>query len=480
MNYLQDYSLPMILSIGRDLTTKEHQIDIMDPVIIIEMIVFVGLLILSGFFSGSETALFSLNQTQLKQMEQDRNPQAGLIRRLLNEPRRLIVTILIGNELVNVSASVISATLVIQLMGGEEKWWVNIFIMLPILLLFGEITPKTIAMKHNVRFSSRVAPLLEIFAKAITPLRIAIRYVADGLTTLIIGKERSKGNIITEDMVRTLAVQAADEGVLDHTERQFIDNIFDFGNKSVMELMTPRSKMFTVSAEISVFQIMEKLQSTALTRIPVYQDHKDAIVGILHVRDLMDPKINIATLDANGLRSLLRKPMFVPKTKSVTDLFFLFRKKRRSIALVLDEFGGVVGLVTMDDLLGAIFGSLRHVPEMTRKNTINANGDSIIRVNGDMSIAKFNSTMETALPDDSAKTMGGWLLHMLGELPDEGDTTSADGWQFTIKKVSANRITEIECRLEGSGLADELLDSRPTNPVAATAEESNKNNAIAA
>ncbi|MBF0193314.1 MAG: HlyC/CorC family transporter [Magnetococcales bacterium] len=430
----------------------------MDPVIIFELVLFVGLLALSGFFSGSETALFSLNQTQLEQMERDQNPQSGLIRRLLNEPRRLIVTILIGNELVNVSASVISATLVMQLMGGEDKWWVNIFIMLPILLLFGEITPKTIAMKHNVRFASVVSPLLEIFAKSITPLRIAIRFVADGLTTMIIGKERSKGNIITEDMVRTLAVQAADEGVLDKTERQFIDNIFDFGNNTVGELMTPRSNMLSITIDDSVSQIMETLQSTPLTRIPVYQDQQDSIIGILHLRDLMDPTINIDTLDSDGLRSLLRKPMFVPKTKSVTDLFFLFRKKRRSISLVLDEFGGIIGLITMDDLLGAIFGSLRHVPEMSGENTMNANGEHFLQVEGDMSISVFNKTMKTTIPLGDAKTMGGWLLHLMGELPEEGATTYAEGWQFTVKKVLDYRISVIECRQETDSKKEILVE----------------------
>ncbi|MBF0193048.1 MAG: HlyC/CorC family transporter [Magnetococcales bacterium] len=422
----------------------------MDPIILLELVIFVGLLGLSGFFSGSETALFSLNQTQLEQMEMDRNPQSGLVKSLLNEPRRLIVTILIGNELVNVSASVISATLVIQLMGGEDKWWVNIFIMLPILLLFGEITPKTLAMKHNVRFASRVSPLLEIFAKYITPLRIAVRYVADNITTLIIGKERSKGNIITEDMVRTLAVQAADEGALDKNERQYIDNIFDFGNKTVLDLMTPRSNMFVASLNKSGEQIVKLLKSTSLTRIPVYDKHKDDIIGILHVRDLMDPKINVPELDIDGLRDLLRKPMFVPKTKSVTELFFKFRQQRLSIAMVLDEFGGIIGLVTMDDLLGAIFGSLQHVPDMSGKATIGVNGESIVVVDGDMSIAKFNKTMKTNLSVNIASTIGGWLLHKVGELPEEGYTVEADGWHFAIVKVANNRILEVECRREKS------------------------------
>ena len=420
----------------------------MDLVILIELLLFAGLLVLSGFFSGSETALFSLNQTQLEQMEHDKNPQAGLVRRLLSEPRRLIVTILIGNELVNVSASVISATLVMQLMGGEDKWWVNVFIMLPILLLFGEITPKTIAIKHNVGFASWVSPWLERFARWITPLRIVIRYVADSLTTLAIGKERSKGNIITEDMVRTLAAQATDEGVLDSTERQFIDNIFDFGNKTVLELMTPRSNMLTVSIDTPVPQIMEQLKSTPLTRIPIYRDQQNAIIGVLHVRDLMDPELNLDSFNSNDLFALLRKPIFVPKTKSVTDLFFFFRKKRRSFSLVLDEFGGVIGLITMDDLLGAIFGSLRHMPEMSSNNVMDINGEQLFLIKGDMPISEFNRQMQETVTDDVAKTVGGWLLHLLGELPEEGASVTVNTWKFTVTKVASNRIVEIECRPE--------------------------------
>lgn len=418
-----------------------------DPVVFLELILFVGLLFLSGFFSGSETALFSLNRTQLIQMERDKHPQVGLVRRLLSEPRRLIVTILIGNELVNVSASVISATLIMHWMGGEEKWWLNIFVMLPILLLFGEITPKTLAMKHNVLFASTVSPWLEKFAKWMTPLRVAVRYVADALTTFVIGKGRSRGNIVTEDMVRTLAAQATDEGVLDSAERQYIENIFDFGNKNVLELSTPPSNMVAISLDTPAVQIIERLHTTKLTRIPIYQGDQNTIVGILHVRDLLNPEINLHAVDTEGLRALLRKPLFVPATQSVADLFFLFRKKRRSFALVLDEFGGIVGLVTMTDLLGAIFGSLQPVATLG-KGALDANGDTPFRIEGGVSIDAFNRQMETTISAGLATTMGGWLLHHFGELPEKGAAVALHGWRFTVLNVADNRIVDIECRHE--------------------------------
>lgn len=418
----------------------------LDPVTIIEIILFIVLLGLSGLFSGAETAFFSLNQSQLEQMEQDRNPMVGRIKRLLGEPRRLIVTILIGNELVNVSASVISASLVFHFLGGEDKWWVNIFIMLPILLLIGEITPKTIAIKTNVLFATRVTRPLESFAQAITPLRVVVRFLADGLTTLLIGKERSKGNIITEDMVRTLVDHATDLGDMDSAEQTFINNIFDFGNQTVQALMTPRSNFLAFSIETPVLEILEKAREHGFTRVPIFRNHEDAVVGILHVRDLINPNITIKHLDADSLRPLLRQPILVPASKSLSDLFFMFRKRKRSFALVLDEFGGIVGLITMEDLLETIFGSYIQTQDMEESSEIDENGEQVFKLKGDLHVSGFNKEMGTSLSTDEAETMAGWVLHHYGELPEEGTSFSFEQLGFTILEVVNNRITKIECR----------------------------------
>ncbi|MBF0158608.1 MAG: DUF21 domain-containing protein, partial [Magnetococcales bacterium] len=199
----------------------------MDIILTIQIVIFFGLMVCSAFFSSSEVGLFSLNSTQLERMRQDKHPKVDLIRRMLSEPRRLIVTILIGNELVNVAASNISATVLYHLLGGEDKWWVNLLIMLPLLLLLGEITPKVLAARHNIAFASFNAPILELVAKLITPIRWIIRIVADFFITAMIGKSKKKGNIITEDMVRALATQGEEEGVLDANETEYIHNIFN-------------------------------------------------------------------------------------------------------------------------------------------------------------------------------------------------------------------------------------------------------------
>lgn len=417
----------------------------MEFIIIIELIIFVFLMALSGFFSGSETALFSINRIQLEQMERENHPKIKLIQRLLSEPRRLIVTILIGNEFVNVAASVLSASLVMLFLGGEGKWWVNIFIMLPILLLVGEITPKTVAIKNNVAFASFVGHPLNLFARLITPLRIVIRFVADYFTTLLVGKERSKGNIVTEDMVRTLAQHATSEGILDPNESQYINNIFDFGNQTVREIMTPRSNVRCFSIETPIPTIMGSLKTEPRTRIPIYRGRLDTVIGILHVRDLLNPKVLMGSLDSEKFIPLLRKPVFVPDSKPIADLFHLFRERRISFAMALDEYGGVTGLVTMDDILEAIFGAFRPMPTISSEYITKKNGVRLRKVNGDIPVARFNEEMGAELALDVAETMSGLLLHHLGELPTAGKQITMGDWNFTVIKVDENRIVEIEC-----------------------------------
>ena len=256
----------------------------MDIALFIELVLFVVLMLLSGFFSSSETSLFSLNDLQLEQMRRDDNPRIALIERMLSEPRRLIVTILIGNEFVNVAASVISAAIVIQLFGAENKL-VNLFIMVPILLLVGEITPKTLAIRNNVQFATVQSQPIDLFARMIAPLRWAIRHVAEWFTTLIVGSELDRGSIVTRDMVRTLAQEAVGDGVLDQDEAQYIEQIFDFGNRTVEDLMTPRSNVEFLSSELPIGEMVKELKRTRHTKFPVYAGHRDSVKGMLHARD---------------------------------------------------------------------------------------------------------------------------------------------------------------------------------------------------
>lgn len=446
----------------------------MDFTLWFEIILFFMMIVLSGFFSSSETALFSLSDIQLEKMHKDRNPRTGLIKRMLSEPRRLIITILIGNEFVNVTASVISATIVIRLFGAENKL-INLFIMVPLLLLFGEITPKTLAIRHNVSFATYESRLIELFAGMIKPLRWLVRSVADRLITLIIGKERSRGNIITEDMVRSLTREAVGEGTLDHLEAQLINRIFEFGDKKLEDIMTPRSFIFFLPAHMPVQDMIKEFYRTRYTKIPVYKDNKDRVVGILHARDLLDIDNQKTSQETISLEKFLRKPYFVPETKPAADLFRTFRERKISMALTVDEYGGVTGMVAMEDLLECIFGQIYSRSELHRKVSIKDLGEGQYVVNGMMPVTKFNQEMGTQFSKKWSETIGGLLLYHYGELPIEGATIEMDGFKFTATDVTDNRIKVIHFEeiqnlgsfassADGDGSTDKLEDSTVPAP----------------
>jgi putative hemolysin len=408
----------------------------------IELALFVLLLGLSGFFSSSETALFSLSSIQLEQMRKNNDARVGLIERMLSEPRRLIVTILIGNEFVNVAASVLSAAMVIELLGAEQKFF-NLFVMVPILLLFGEITPKTLAIRNNVAFARVQSGPINAFARLITPLRWLVRKVAELFITLIVGKERSRGNIITEDMVRTLAHEAVGEGALDQTEALFIDQIFDFGNMTLEDVMTPRADVHFLSLHTDWPQVLEAVRESRQSRFPVYDAHRDNIVGILHARDLLKVDFSANIPVQRGLQGVLRDAYFVPDSKPAADQFDDFRQHRRSFALTVDEYGGVTGLVTMEDLLECIFGDIPSRSDIDNKALITPLEDSKWAVDGSLPIAEFNRELDEDLSDEVVETIGGLVLHAHGEVPDEGCAVEIEQLRFTVMAVEQNRISDL-------------------------------------
>ena len=414
----------------------------MDLTLIIELILFAVLMGFSAFFSSSETAFFSLNPVQLEQMRRDDNPRLGLIEHMLSEPRRLIVTILIGNEFVNVAASVISASIVISLLGAEHKF-VNLLIMVPILLLVGEITPKTLALRHNVAFATAQSKPIIFFATLITPIRGIVRIIADKITTLIVGKERARGSIVTEDLMRTMAHEAEQEGVVDYQEARFIDQIFEFSRKTVADVMTPRSAMFCLPIETSPQEIVHELVKSRHSRGPLYRGHRDTIVGVLYARDLLKPASERLIHAPEAINSLLREPFLIPETKPTAELFETFRRRNLTFALTVDEYGGVTGLVTMKDLLEHIFGEIRSLSDAAKVKGIEALGDGRYALDGELSVGAFNQAMSTRLSSWHAHTVAGLLLNAHGELPSVGTLIEMDGMRFLVDEVDHNRIRRL-------------------------------------
>jgi len=435
----------------------------MDFAFWLELILFIFLMLLSGFFSSSETSMFSLNSVQLEQMRQDGNTKLALIERMLSEPRRLIVTILIGNEFVNVAASVLSATMVIHLAGDENKL-INLFIMVPILLVFGEITPKTLAIRNNIAFATAEAGPISHFARLITPIRWAVRTVSDWITTFLVGRERSPGNIVTEDMVRTLAHEAVGDGVLHSNEAQFIDQIFELGSKSLDDILTPRAEINFLPADISIAELISVINETRQSRFPVYENHRDNILGILHARDLLDIDLNELEENRERFVRLLRKPYFVPESKPALELLDSFRETKRSFALTVDEYGGVTGLVTMEDLLECIFGDIPSPSDQVEQFGLETVGENQYLVDGVMPLDEFNQHIGTHFSGDEIETIGGLVLLAFGELPQQGASIELDGVKFTAQTIAYNRIDQLLVTPPPPPPAD--VEEAPSSPVA--------------
>jgi putative hemolysin len=409
----------------------------------LQLLGLVVLLALSAFFSSSETSLFSLDRTQIERLKREKHPRAALIERLLSRPRQLLVTILIGNELVNVSATVLSAVIIVRLVGAELSW-INVFVMVPVLLLFGEITPKTLAIGHNVGFASFQSVLIDRFARLIGPVRWVVRRVSEFFITMIVGEERTAANIATEDMVRVLAAEAVGEGVIDASEAKYIHQVFNFGDKMVRDIATQRSRLFMLPVGMPLAQMAIEIDITRHTKVPVHEDgDKDAILGVLFARDLLG--LNLQETDREAVVKLVRNAHFVPDTLSAASLFVTFRSRRLSLALTVDEFGGITGLVTMEDLLECIFGEIESGSERRRRQRVvfEKLGDGRFRMDARMTVRQFNELLGCDLGDERSETIGGILLSEFGHLPDEGSKVRIDGIELTVVSVSGQRIANI-------------------------------------
>ncbi len=437
----------------------------MDIVLIIELAVMVLLLALSAFFSSSETSLFSLSSAQLRQMRRDRNPRLGLIENLLAEPRRLIATILIGNEFVNVSASVLSATIIIEVFGAGNSW-LNVVIMVPLLLLFGEITPKTLAFGNNVAFATFQSRYIEMFAHFITPLRNAVRLVSEFFIKLIVTEERSQNNILTEDMVRSLTNAAVGEGSLDTKESAYIHQIFDFGNKSVGDLMTYGSQLVSVDTSMSFSKIVEVIRQSRHSKVPVFGADGKSIEGVLYARDILDLDVTEDTPYAeHPVRERLRKPYLVPATRTASDIFVAMRERQVSIALVSDEFGGVVGLITLEDIMQCIFGDLPSWSDsrLAETSSLEALGAGLFRASGSLTIRQFNAIAGTSLERAGVTTMAGLVLHTRGEFPNVGDVVDVDNVLLTVTEITSQRIVSLNVKVgrESASKSETPVGSEP-------------------
>lgn len=431
---------------------------------IVRFLVQLALLCASAFFSGSETALFSLTRVDLRQLRREHNPQADTIHRLLGHPRRLIISILCGNEVINIAAAANLTVIIVALYGLEHAAWLSIFVMIPLILLFGEVTPKTIAISNPSFVSSRIiAPPLGVWVFLVTPLYRLVRIISDRCTTWIVGNMRGPDNILQLDELRSLVDRGVSEGELNATERTLIFNLLRAGGTEVGEIMTPRTHIDFIDAELELLKIVERCIELRHVCFPVFRGDRDTIIGFLYATDLVEYVLDEEEQQKRSLEKMLRPPIAVPVTKSVAEMCDLFDAADGSTALLIGEFGETVGMVSLDDVLGFIFGQVyRQIPKLDQY----WREDRGMHVfPGQMDLFKFNAISNLGLSDPRMTTLGGFVLRDLGKMAKEGDVIGIEGIDFSVLGVDRNRITEIG--LSGRRLAkplaqeEEAVEAKP-------------------
>jgi CBS domain containing-hemolysin-like protein len=415
---------------------------LMQADMIVRLNIQVLLLVGSAFFSCSETAMFSLSRLDLQKLRTDHNRHSETIHALLDQPRRLIISILCGNELINIAAAANMTGILVRLYDVERAGLISTLIMVPLLLLFGEVTPKTIAVSNPVRIStSVVAAPMSVWVKIITPLRWAIRGIADRITTLIVGEEKMAENILQVDEFRSLVEEVADKGELDATERALIYNLLEANATEIVEIMTPRTRIRFLDEALSVPEMVERFRAYRHPRVPVFRNHHDNIVGFIHAEDLLRLVLDDADLSALKPEDILHPPVVVPLTKKVDEMFDFFQANNARAAVVLNEFGGVEGLVTMRGVLNFIFGQVSG--EVTGQELYQERDENDYEVPGDMKLNDFNNLTNFGIEDPRMTTIGGVAFRHLDRLPWPGDKVTVEGIMITVLEMDEHRITKV-------------------------------------
>ncbi|MFB3926136.1 MAG: hemolysin family protein [Syntrophales bacterium] len=414
----------------------------MDSYISFKLVFLVFLFAISGFLASSEAALFSLTPLHLHKMREERYPFLAAVQRLLEFPRRLLITIVVSNEIANILMSTVMAGLFIQILGDGGKW-AAIAVMTPLLLVFGETIPKTLARTNPMKFSSAVSPVLSVLSR----LEYPIVWGLEKISRWALGPlGRAKGGEpegLMEHEFKTLVDIGVEEGVLEKSQRDLIHRVFELADMDVSDIMTPRVDMFCLPLSLGVEEIKKEIVKYGYSRIPIYENDRDNIIGILYSKDLL------AGLTINGriadIRSLLRKPYFVPLEKRADSLFKDFQTKKIHMAIVVDEYGGIAGLVTMEDILESLFGDIYDERD-TRERLCRRIDQQTFIVSGMMPVDDFNELFGMSLSSEDYGTVGGYVLHLFGKLPGRGEEIAAGDYVFRIEKMSKARIMRIRVK----------------------------------
>lgn len=415
----------------------------MDPNQIVMIVLFMILIALSSLFSMSETAFMSVNKIRIRTLAEDGNKTAKVVDSLLENQDRLLSSILIGNNLVNIAASSLTTSFVISLFGNEGSGVAIAtgFVTL-MILIFGEITPKSLATKNAESITFGVSRFIKFLTVIFTPV-VAILNVISGFFIKLLGGDKDGGPTMTEEDLKTIVTVSHEEGVLEDEEKEMIHNVFEFGDTEIKEIMTPRIHVVSVPDDVSYSDLMKSFKESQFSRIPVHSESYDEIIGVLHIKDLILSKVIKSKFD---VKEFMRETFVVYEFNHVSDVFESMRKEHISLAIVLDEYGVMSGIVTLEDIVEEIVGEIDDEYDEVETSIIElAEGQYLI--DGSINIDEVNETCHTSFESEDFESIGGLVLGQCSGSPELNQVLKIDNSLLTIKQIDKNRIVQLQLEL---------------------------------
>ncbi|XCP84927.1 hemolysin family protein [Roseburia hominis] len=415
----------------------------MDPSSVTQIVILFILLLLSGFFSSAETALTTVNKIRMRSLAEEGNRRAATVLNITENSGKMLSAILIGNNIVNLSAASLTTTLAYSLGGSAVALASGILTLL--ILLFGEITPKTMATIHAERVSLFYAPVIHIFMKLMTPVIFLVNSLSMGVLFLLRIDPNARTDVMTETELRTIVDVSHEDGVIESEEKEMIYNVFDLGDAKAKDVMVPRINVTFADVNCTYEELLELFREDKFTRLPVYEESKDNVIGTINMKDLLlfDNKKN----DFH-IRNILREAYFTYEYKNISELLVEMRQASFNIAIVLDEYGETSGLITLEDILEEIVGEIHDEYDENEEEEIRALNEREYVAAGYTNLDDLNDSLDIHLESEDYDSIGGFIIGLLDRLPSAGDeVTTEDGIRIVVEKLDKNRIEQVHLYL---------------------------------
>jgi CBS domain containing-hemolysin-like protein len=428
----------------------------LEPGDVVQPIILFVLLILSSFFTVSEAALNSVNKLRIRTLADDDVRGAKTAGKLIEEPRKMLSAISIGKNVAKLTASAMAAIMAFDYFGMP---WVglSVGILILLFLIFGSIIPRTISSIYTEKVALAVAGPVYLITKLLSPIVFILNSVCHGCLKLIGINAKTKTAAMTEDELRTILDYSHEEGVIESEERRMITNVVDFGDSLAKDVMVPRTDMAFANVEFTYDELVQAFSEEKYTRMPVYSETRDNVIGIVNLKDVFF--YNGDEADFN-IVNIMREPYFTYEYKKTSELLIEMRRNSISLAIVLDEYGATVGLITIEDLLEEIVGEIRDEYDDDEEDSIKVLGENEYLVDGYTKLYEINEALGLELESDDYDSIAGHIIYLLDHLPDEGESVEDNHVVFTVAAVDKNRVDKVHILLKKDEKPEEKDDEK--------------------